>query len=88
VFKNKTLGKDSLSSAKKTLVKEFFVECFFTEGFLLGIRQKASLPNARKKHLANHLTLDKKPNSDSDTFVPSMQWDLHYAPKCIFPYIS
>jgi hypothetical protein len=45
----------------ETLCRVFF----FTEGFLLGTRQKASLPSARKKHSANYLTLGKEPNSGS-----------------------
>jgi hypothetical protein len=49
VLKN-TLQRNSLPSVKKTLGKEFLCRVFsFTEGFLLGSQQRASLPNARKK---------------------------------------
>jgi hypothetical protein len=65
----KTLGKNSLPSAKnKTLGKEFLCRVFFfSDGFLLGTWQRASLPSARKKHSVNYLTLGKEPNSGSDS---------------------
>jgi hypothetical protein len=61
------LGKETLCRVpEKTLGKELFRRVFsFIEGFLCGTRQRASLPSARKKHSAKHLTLDKESNSDS-----------------------
>jgi hypothetical protein len=57
----KTLGKETPCrvSKIKPSAKIFFAECFFTEGFLLGTRQRASLPSAQKKHSANHFTLGR-----------------------------
>jgi hypothetical protein len=59
----------SLPSVKnKTLSKELLRRVFsFTEGFLRGTRQRASLSSARKKHSAKNLALGKEPNSGSVT---------------------
>ena len=48
-------AKNSLSSYKnKTLGKELFCRVFyFTEGFLLGNRERTSLPSARKNTCQN-----------------------------------
>jgi hypothetical protein len=48
-----TLGKEPFAECqKKTLGKELLCRVFyFTEGFLCGTRQRASLPSARKKTL-------------------------------------
>jgi hypothetical protein len=67
VLEKKHSTKSSLPSVKnKTLGKELFRRVFyFTESFLRGTRQRASLPNARKKHSAKYLVLDKERNSGS-----------------------
>jgi hypothetical protein len=45
-----TRQKNSLPSVKnKTLGKEFLCRVFFSESFLLGTRQKASLPKCPKE---------------------------------------
>jgi hypothetical protein len=56
--KNKTLGKEPLRRVFS-----------FTEGFLCGTRQRASLPSDRKKQLVKYLALDKEPNSDIVTKI-------------------
>jgi hypothetical protein len=54
------------SVGKKTLGKELLHRVFyFTESFLRGTRQRASLLSARKKHSAKYLVLDKERNSGS-----------------------
>jgi hypothetical protein len=54
------------SVKNKTLDKEFLCRVFFTKDFLLGTRQRASLPSGRKKTLGNHLALVKEPNFGSE----------------------
>jgi hypothetical protein len=44
--------------------KKFFVECSKK-----NTRQKTSLSSARRKTLANHLTLGKEPDSGGDYWV-------------------
>jgi hypothetical protein len=68
VSKKDTRQRNSLPSVKnKTLDKELLRRVFsFTEGFLRGTRQRASLSSARKKHSAKNMVLDKEPNSGSD----------------------
>jgi hypothetical protein len=41
----------------------------FTESFLRGTRQRASLPSARKKHSTKYLAFGKEPNSGSVYFL-------------------
>jgi hypothetical protein len=57
----KTPGKKTLCRVSKIKhsSNDFFAECFFIEGFLIGTRQIASLPSVGKK-------LGKEPNSGSD----------------------
>jgi hypothetical protein len=78
VSKIKHSAKNSLPSVQnKTLDKEFVRRVFsFTEGFLCGTLQRASLPSARKKHSAKHLALRKEPNSGSAHSQPIVQ--LHF----------
>jgi hypothetical protein len=53
-----------LSVKNKTLGKELLRRVFsFTEGFLRGTRQRASLRVPEKKHSAKNMTLGKEPNS-------------------------
>jgi hypothetical protein len=64
----KKLGKETLCRVSKIKhsVNSFFDECFFIEGFLVGLDKELFAENP-KKHAANHLALGKKPNSSSNT---------------------
>jgi hypothetical protein len=56
-----------LSVKNETLGKELLRRVFsFTEAFLRGTRQSASMSSARKKHSAKYLVLDKEPNSGTE----------------------
>jgi hypothetical protein len=58
-----TLGKEALCRVSKEFFRRVF---YFTEGFLCGTRQRASLSSARKKQSAKYLVLGKEPNFCSD----------------------
>jgi hypothetical protein len=78
----------------KTLSKELLRRVFsFTEGFLRGTRQRASLPSARKKHSAKYLVLGTEPNYGSDitislsSILSSTYLDLlHFRHTCYLSY--
>jgi hypothetical protein len=53
-----TRQRKLFAECQKTLGQEALRRVFaFTEGFLCGTRQRASLPSARKKHSAKYLVL-------------------------------
>jgi hypothetical protein len=70
-----TLDKEALCRvSKKTLGKELLRWVFyFTDSFLSGTRQRASLPSARKKHSTKYLVLGKERNSGSVCLIGSLQ---------------
>jgi hypothetical protein len=92
-----SVKKLSASVKNKTLGKKILRWVFsFTEGFLCGTRQRASLPSARKKHSAKYLVLSKEPNYGSaclseqklqlfGSYYNFCPYGPHVAPRCEGP---